>query len=219
MAEPACGRVWSKTCVLDLAKSVLGLLSANPSDAARDIVSTSAAYGLTRGSRRNSSGWGDGLTILTAMANMQPYLADSDKSLALYHGVRSVAEDAAGQMPRIDLTALPVDEATFSRLREWFREFIEVRSDEAADRVLRTAISRGVGSEQLSRPSGGGVDGPLLPRLLARDGYAGEDRRAAGPDRLEPFGGSATDDGQPTGPVDAGRGSETPGDIRKTWLE
>ncbi len=134
---------------LDLAKSVLGLLSANPSDAARDIVSTSAEYGLTRGSRRNSSGWGDGLTILTAMANMQPYLAESDKSLALYHGVRSVAEDAAGQMPRIDLTALPVDEATFSRLREWFREFIEVRSDEAADRVLRTAISRGVGSEQL----------------------------------------------------------------------
>ncbi len=134
---------------LDCAKAVLGLLSANPSDAARDIVSTSAAYGLTRGSRRNSSGWGDGLTILTAMANMQPYLTESDRSLALYHGVRSVAEDAAGQMPRIDLTPLPVDDAPFSRLREWFREFIEVRSDEAADRVLRTAISRGVDAAQL----------------------------------------------------------------------
>ena len=134
---------------LDCAKSVLGLLSAGSSEAARDVVSTSAAYGLTRGSRRNSSGWGDGLTILTAMANMQPYLAGSDRSLALYHGVRSVAEDTAGQMPRIDLTPLPLDKAPFSRLREWFREFIEVRSDEAADRVLRTAISRGVDSAQL----------------------------------------------------------------------
>ena len=140
----------NKTCAWTApSRCLLGLLEANPSEAARDIVSTSAEYGLTRGSRRNSLGWGDGLTILTAMANLQPYLAESDRSLALYHGARSVAEDAAGQMPRIDLTALPLDDAPFSRLRAWFREFIEVRSDEAADRVLRTAISRDVDVAQL----------------------------------------------------------------------
>ena len=89
------------------------------------------------------------MTILTAMANMQDYLADDDRSLALYHGVRSVAEQAEGQISRIHLTPLPVDDAPFDRLREWFREFIEVRSDDAADRVLRTAISRGGNPEQL----------------------------------------------------------------------
>ena len=131
------------------AKSVLALLTNSAAVAARDIVSTAAAYGLSQGSPRNPSGWGDGMTILTAMANMQDYLADDDRSLALYHGVRSVAEQAEGQISRIHLTPLPVDDAPFDRLREWFREFIEVRSDDAADRVLRTAISRGGNPEQL----------------------------------------------------------------------
>ena len=58
------------------------------------------------------------MTILTAMANMQDYLADDDRSLALYHGVRSVAEQAEGQISRIHLTPLPVDDAPFDRLRE-----------------------------------------------------------------------------------------------------
>jgi hypothetical protein len=148
MAKSAPGRA-VKNIRLVCAKSVLALLSNNSSEAAGDIVSTAAAYGLSRGSRRNDSGWGDGLAILTAMANMQDYLADEDRSLALYHGVRAVSEDSAGQVYRISLTALPADDASFERLRAWFREFIEVRTDEAADRVLRTAISRGGDPEQL----------------------------------------------------------------------
>lgn len=114
-------------------------------EAARLVVSTAAGYGLRYGSRRNRGGWGDGLTILTGMAGLQPVLDAEDRALALYHGCRRVGEDAAGQMVRVELEPLPIDGRRIppARLKQWFREFVEVRDAQAAERVLRTAIAAG----------------------------------------------------------------------------
>jgi nitrite reductase/ring-hydroxylating ferredoxin subunit len=116
---------------------------------ATHIVATAAAHGLRYGSRRNRGGWGDGLTILTAMAALQEDLAPEDRPLALYHGARRVGEDAAGQMVRFDLDPLPAHDAPPARLEQWFREFVEVRDAQAAERALRTAIAAGWTPEQL----------------------------------------------------------------------
>ena len=134
------------------AKAVLRL-SVPEGDAAAsgalDVVRTAARHGLRFGSRRNRAGWGDGLTILVAMARQQPHLRATDRPLALYHGSRRVAEDADGQRARICLTPLPGDNPDATRLGAWFREFVEVRDVEAAERTLRTAIAQGWPARQL----------------------------------------------------------------------
>jgi nitrite reductase/ring-hydroxylating ferredoxin subunit len=151
------------------AKAILALLDGAPggrapsdqatehaehAEATKQIVATAAAYGLQYGSRRNSGGWGDGLTILTAMANLQGDLAPEERALALYHGCRRTGEDAAGQMERVELEPMPVPTTADggvtpaaaippARLKQWFREFVEVRDNQAAERALRTAIAGG----------------------------------------------------------------------------
>ena len=124
------------------AKAILALLD-NPSaaDPARDVLNTAASYALEYGSRRNAGGWGDGLTILTMMSTLQTDLAPDDRPLALYHGTRRAAEDTAGQMQRVQLEPLPQTDVPPAQLKRWFREFVEVRDDEAAERALRTAIA------------------------------------------------------------------------------
>ena len=48
----------------------------------------------------NRDGWGVGLTILTALANLLPVLPEEETYLALFHGARRVAADCDGQAPR-----------------------------------------------------------------------------------------------------------------------
>src|SRR5689334_10153666 len=57
---------------LVIAKSVLGLLEAGVS--AAEIVRTGVDFGTTY----RSTGWGAGLTVLVAMANLFPHLSDDD---------------------------------------------------------------------------------------------------------------------------------------------
>ncbi|MDQ3703420.1 MAG: Rieske (2Fe-2S) protein [Chloroflexota bacterium] len=134
------------------AKAVLQLLDlgASPSE----IVARAARYPLRFGSRRNSRGWGDGLTILTAMANTLTDVSSEDRSLALYHGLRRAGEDAAGRMERVELDPLPTDgragSLTYERLKGWFRQFVEVRHEDAAERTLRTAVASGATPAQLA---------------------------------------------------------------------
>ncbi|MGH2350014.1 MAG: Rieske (2Fe-2S) protein, partial [Chloroflexota bacterium] len=130
------------------AKAVLQLLDLRTPP--REIVARAARYPLRFGSRRNAHGWGDGLTILTAMANVLDDVAPEDRSLALYHGLRRSGEDAAGKMDRIELEPLPATRVTFERIKEWFRQFIEVRHLDAAERSLRTAIATGATPAQLA---------------------------------------------------------------------
>jgi len=134
------------------AKSVLQLLDLDVSGA--EIVDRAARFPLRFGSRRNSRGWGDGLTILTAMTNLLPHVDPEDRSLALYHGIRRAVEDTAGRVERVELDPLPGWDAAagvdLQRLKTWFRQFVEVRHQDGAERALRTAIAAGATPAQLA---------------------------------------------------------------------
>ena len=78
---------------LVIAKAAAGLLGAGTPPAA--VVRQAALFGA-----RNRDGWGVGLTILTALANLLPFLPDEETYLALFHGCRRVAADCDGQPPR-----------------------------------------------------------------------------------------------------------------------
>jgi hypothetical protein len=99
--------------------------------------------GARFGARYREAGWGAGLSILTAMANVLPSLAPDERPLALFHGLVRVAEDCAGQPPRFDLSPLPGAGLPLPRLKAWFRQAVEVRDADGAERALRTAIDGG----------------------------------------------------------------------------
>ena len=146
---PRLEKALDQGIALNQAKTVLAMLDLKPADATKQIVATTAAFGLRRGSSRNPGGWGDGLTILTAMTNLQPHLFEEDQPLSLYHGTRRVGSDAMNRTERILLDPLPTEAIPAERLKRWFREYVEVRDADAADRTLRTAIAADWPPEQL----------------------------------------------------------------------
>src|SRR5204863_4977262 len=115
------------------AKAVLGLLEVGVP--AGDIV----RVGVEFGTRYREAGWGAGLTVLTAMANVLPHLDPQDRGLALVHGLAFVARDTRGRPPRFPLLPLGGDQPA-ERLDAWYRRFIETRSSDAAERTLASAI-------------------------------------------------------------------------------
>ncbi|TVY07449.1 Rieske (2Fe-2S) protein [Paenibacillus cremeus] len=126
-----------------IAKAVIGLVESGvPAD---DIVRIGVTFGTSQG-----SGWGAGLTILTAMRNVLPKLDTTGRILALYHGLRHVARASSGQAPRHLLGALPSSTVPMERLRGWYRDCVEVRDTQGAEKLLLTAISGGAAIEQLA---------------------------------------------------------------------
>jgi nitrite reductase/ring-hydroxylating ferredoxin subunit len=127
---------------LVVAKAVHGQLAADVPRA--DIVRQVALFGA-----QNRDGWGVGLTILTALANVLPVLPEGDVYLALFHGARRVAADCDGEAPRRERAPLGSrpDPAT---LKRWLRRWRIVRHREAAERTLLTAIAAGVSPEVLA---------------------------------------------------------------------
>ena len=111
---------------LVLAKSVLGLLEAGitPDEIVR--------RGIAFGTRYRDTGWGAGLTVLVAMANVLPSLAPDDRALALVHGLAFVARDTRNHPPRFPMRAV-------RRLRD------------GGVRTSRPASRRGTGAS--SRPA------------------------------------------------------------------
>jgi hypothetical protein len=83
------------------------------------------------------------------MANVLPSLAPEDRALALYHGVVNVARSTADQQPNFDLEPLTTSETRPERYIDWFRRFIDSRSEEAAERTLRTAVRLGLPREAI----------------------------------------------------------------------
>ncbi|HZP83111.1 MAG TPA: Rieske (2Fe-2S) protein [Chthonomonadaceae bacterium] len=129
---------------LVIAKAVLGLLGAGaPPEEALKV-------GAEFGTRYSANGWGPGLTILTAMANILPWLQPEDQARALYQGLTHVARECAGTPPRFALDPLPRKETQAGILKQWFREFIDRRDAEGAERCLRTAIESGIPSAQVA---------------------------------------------------------------------
>ena len=119
---------------LVIAKAVVALLHAGAN--ADDIARASGLYGA----RRRRSGWGNGLTILTAMANVSDHLRGDERIAPLYQGAVQIASDTSGQPPRIPLRPLESREIPGGSLRRWFRYLVEVRNADGAERTLLTAI-------------------------------------------------------------------------------
>src|SRR4051812_18581955 len=117
------------------AKAVLGLLAAGVD--AREIVRVGANYGI----RYRDAGWGAGLTVLVAMANLLAHLDEPDRALALVHGLAFVSRDTRGRPPRFPVGALTTDAVPVDRLAQWYRRFADTRTSDAAERVLETAIA------------------------------------------------------------------------------
>ncbi len=119
---------------LVVAKAVHGQLAAGEPPSA--VLRQAALFGA-----RNRDGWDTGLTILTALGALLPYLSEEDTQLALFHGARRVAADCDGAVPRRErapLTSAP-DLAT---LKGWLRRWVAVRHRDAAERTVLTAIDR-----------------------------------------------------------------------------
>lgn len=106
--------------------------------------------GLEFGTRYRQAGWGTGLTIHTCMINLLPYLDRDDRPLALFHGLSAIARDCAGSPPRFGVQPLPNAGANLETLASWFRQFIEVRDAEAAERCLISAIQANATPPQLT---------------------------------------------------------------------
>jgi nitrite reductase/ring-hydroxylating ferredoxin subunit len=120
------------------AKSVIGLEEAGVEYA----VPVSA--GVEFGTHYRESGWGRGLTTLAVTANLLPDLDAEDRRRALYVGLTEVAEDCAGEPPFFVQDALAATDVPEGRLKRWFRDNVEVRDADGAERVLRAAIRAGL---------------------------------------------------------------------------
>jgi nitrite reductase/ring-hydroxylating ferredoxin subunit len=131
---------------LVMAKAALGLFEVlGPDDAAATVVRA----GVDFGTRYRAPGWGSGLTVLTAMANVLGSLDPDDRVLALVHGLTFVSRDTRGHAPRFALEPL---NATLSaeRLGAWYRRFIDTRSGDASERSLASAVRSGLSPERLA---------------------------------------------------------------------
>ena len=120
---------------LVIAKAVHGQLAAGVPQA--EIVRQVALFGA-----QNRDGWGVGLTILTALANLLPVLPEEEAYLALFHGARRVAADCDGEAPRRERAPLG-SRPDPAALKRWLRRWTKVRHREAAERTLLTAIAAG----------------------------------------------------------------------------
>ena len=129
---------------LVIAKSVIFLLEGDddPVDPFR--------IGLDFGSRFRRGGWRQGLTMHTCMMNLLPHLDPKDRPRALYHGLSAVARECFGEPPRFRVRPLPTAGADIRTLKRWFRQFVEVRDAEGAERCIVSAVRAGADSRQMS---------------------------------------------------------------------
>ena len=121
---------------LVIAKAVLGLLEEGVRPA--EIVRTGVHFGL----RNREGGWGSGLTVLTAMANVLGELRSDDRPLALVQGLSFLSGDTRGRPPRFPLSPLR-GRLSAGTLGVWYRRFVDSRSADAAERSLATAVDNG----------------------------------------------------------------------------
>ena len=129
---------------LVIAKATVGLLDAEvPYE--EPMAST-----IDFGTRYREMGWSSGLTILGCMATVMDDLEPEDRKRALYTGVRHVASDCAGEAPNFDQPSFSTASVSFDRLKSWFRNCVEVRDADGAERCLRTAVAAGASDAELA---------------------------------------------------------------------
>src|SRR5215469_2318103 len=129
---------------LVLAKAVLGLCDEGADY--RSLVRDAVIFGA-----RHRDGWGVGLTIVTALANLIPSLPVEEKYLGLFHGLRRVARDCDGEPPRRDRQPLSIrGPRPLPLLGRWLRHWTSVRHRDGAERTLLTAIAAGATPAELA---------------------------------------------------------------------
>ena len=90
----------SQNIQLIIGKAVIAIFEQNQIRNRSDSGIVKAfCMGLDFGTHHKQSGWGQGLTILTCMMNIMPYLDRDDKPHALYHGLSAVAQDCVDMPP------------------------------------------------------------------------------------------------------------------------
>jgi nitrite reductase/ring-hydroxylating ferredoxin subunit len=129
---------------LVIAKTTLSLL-AGDDDAAEPF-----RIGLDFGIRHRRAGWGQGLTMHACFMNVLPYLDKTDRPRALYHGLSAVAWESHGAAPRFPIRPLPVATRDLTTLKRWFRQFVDVRDAEGAERCIASAIVAGADSAEMT---------------------------------------------------------------------
>jgi nitrite reductase/ring-hydroxylating ferredoxin subunit len=129
---------------LVIGKAVITLLDGDE-DAAEPF-----RIGLDFGARYRQAGWGQGLTIHTCMMNLIPHLEVDERPRALYHGLAAVARDSADAPPRFGIHPLPTLTADLPTLRRWFRQFVEVRDADGAERCIVSGVRAGADHRQMA---------------------------------------------------------------------
>lgn len=106
--------------------------------------------GLAFGTQYRGMDWGRGLTTHGCTMNLIPYLDQADHPLALFHGLADLASDTAGMSPRFNPRPLPNAETDIPTLKQWFRQFVEVRDAQAAERAIVSALRAGADDVQIA---------------------------------------------------------------------
>jgi nitrite reductase/ring-hydroxylating ferredoxin subunit len=132
---------------LVMAKAILTLMDGGPDQAVEAF-----RIALDFGTHYREAGWGQGLTILTCMMNLLPYAAVEDRPRAIYQGLAAVARETAGMAPRFPVRSLPGPAPDTLTLKRWFRQFVEVRDAEGAERALVSAVRASAASDEAIVP-------------------------------------------------------------------
>ena len=106
--------------------------------------------GLEFGTFYRGMDWGRGLTTHACTMNLIPFLDSDDHPLALFHGLADVASDTAGMSPRFNPRPLPNEETDIATLKQWFRQFVEVRDAQAGERAIVSALQAGADNVQIA---------------------------------------------------------------------
>lgn len=100
---------------------------------------------------RHREGWGAGLTVLTALGNLLRFLPEDKLCLALFQGIRRVADDCDGAVPPRPRHALAGQGHILSTVERWLCEWVLARHRDGAERTLLTAIAAGESPAQIAK--------------------------------------------------------------------
>ena len=120
--------------------------------------------------------------------------------------------------PRFAVRPLPGGETDVAVLTRWFRQFVEVRDSDGAERCIVSAVRAGADDRQLARHALRGRDRPPLHPHRPRPRLHEQGARVAGRRRLgpRPRRARARESSRPSTPSPTGWRSRTPGAIPST---
>jgi hypothetical protein len=153
------GVVWSRISVQ--VKNIIALL-------ARGEPVQSVVREIARIGAHHHRVWKDGMTTLTTVARLSPWLTETTLIYALALAARKVAENCDGEPVRHSPGGLGGETFDEARLSRWMFHWAKVRHDDGAERTLLTALNSGLGRQALNRL----IFGSLQERIYADGGHA-----------------------------------------------